>query len=105
MHESLREYRTIVIEPLIYFFLARHWLRARELRLLAIGAFVGGATLVGLLAIGQVVTGQGVVATEGVRRAIGTYHHPNALALYLVRAVAFPAAFPRWQRHRAGCSP
>jgi O-antigen ligase len=92
LHESLREYRTVVIEPLVYFFLARHWLRSRDLRLLAIGAFVGGATLVSLLAIGQVVTGQGVVATEGVRRALGTYHHPNALALYLVRAVAFAAA-------------
>ncbi|MFN8515136.1 MAG: O-antigen ligase family protein [Chloroflexia bacterium] len=93
LRESLREYRTVVIEPLLYFFLARHWLRGRELRLLAIGAFVGGATIVGLLAIGQVATGQGVVATEGVRRAIGTYRHPNALALYLVRAVAFAAAF------------
>lgn len=92
LRESLREYRTVVIEPLLYFFLARHWLRSRDLRGLAIGAFVGGATLVGLLAIGQVATGQGIVATEGVRRALGTYNHPNALALYLVRAVAFVAA-------------
>ncbi len=111
LRESLREYRTVVIEPLLYFFLARHWLRARDLRQLAIGAFVGGATLVGLLAIGQVATGQGVVATEGVRRALGTYNHPNALALYLLRATAFATALavlsgvPRLARALRLCLP
>jgi putative inorganic carbon (HCO3(-)) transporter len=93
LHESLREYRTVVIEPAIYFFLARTWLRDRELRAIAITAFIGGATIVSLLAIGQVLTGTGVVAVEGVRRALGTYQHPNALALYLLRAAAFALAF------------
>ena len=93
LHESLREYRTVVIEPAIYFFLARAWLRDRELRAIAIAAFVGGATIVSVLAIGQVLTGHGVVAVEGVRRALGTYQHPNALALYLLRAAAFTLAF------------
>ena len=111
LRESLREYRTVIIEPLLYFFLARHWLRARELRQIAIGAFVGGAALVGLLAIGQVASGQGVVATEGVRRALGTYNHPNALALYLLRATAFATALavlsgvPRQARALRLCLP
>ncbi len=89
LRESVREYRTIVIEPVLYFFLARAWLRDRELRLTAIAAFIGGALLVSLLAIGQVLTGQGVVAVSGIRRALGTYQHPNALALYILRAVGF----------------
>jgi putative inorganic carbon (HCO3(-)) transporter len=93
LHESLREYRTVVVEPAIYFFLARAGLRDRELRAIAITAFVGGATIVSVLAIGQVLTGHGVVAVEGVRRALGTYQHPNALALYLLRAAAFTLAF------------
>ena len=92
LRESVRELRTIVIGPLLYFFLARHWLRERDLRQLAIGTFIGGATLVGLLALGQVATGQGVVVAEGVRRALGTYDHPNALALYLERVAAFVTA-------------
>ena len=93
LRESIREYRTVVIEPVIYFFLARAWLREQTLRRIAIWAFVGGATLVSLLAIGQVATGRGVVAVEGVRRALGTYDHPNALALFLLRAGTFIAAF------------
>lgn len=92
LRESIREYRTIIIEPVLYFFLARAWLRERTLRTTALTAFIGGAVLVGLLAIGQVLTGQGIVAVEGVRRALGTYDHPNALALYLVRAGAFALA-------------
>jgi len=92
LRESLREYRTIVIEPVLFFFLARLWLRDRERRTSAIAAFIGGAALVSLLAIGQVLTGQGVVAVEGVRRALGPYDHPNALALYLLRAATFAIA-------------
>lgn len=109
LRESIREYRTVVIEPVIYFSLARAWLREQTLRHIAIWAFVGGATLVSLLAIGQVATGRGVVAVEGVRRALGTYDHPNALALFLVRAGTFSAAFlalgPAPRRVRAGWLP
>lgn len=92
LRESVREYRTIIAEPVLYFFLARTWLRERTLRSSAIAAFIGGGTLIGLLAIGQVLAGQGIVAVEGVRRALGTYNHPNALALYLARVGAFALA-------------
>jgi putative inorganic carbon (HCO3(-)) transporter len=109
LRESIREYRTVVIEPVIYFFLARAWLREQTLRRIAIWAFVGGALIVSLLAIGQVATGRGVVAVEGVRRALGTYDHPNALALFLLRAGTFIAAFlalgPSPRRVRAGWLP
>lgn len=92
LRESLREYRTVMIEPVIYFFLARYWLRNRELRGIAIAAFVAGAAVVAAIGIGQFVTGRSVVAAEGVRRAVGPYGHPNALALYLVRALPFALA-------------
>src|SRR5439155_777834 len=88
-HESLREYRTIVVEPVAYYFLARYWLSDRALRALAVTAFLAGATAVALLAIGQVATGVHVVVAEGARRATSVYSHPNNLALYLARALPF----------------
>lgn len=104
LRESLREYRTVVIEPVIYFFLALYWLRNRELRGIAIAAFIAGAAVVATIGVGQVVTGQNVVAAEGVRRATGLYQHPNALALYLVRALPFALALlalaPDPRRHK-----
>lgn len=105
LRESLREYRTVAIEPVIYFFLARYWLRNRELRGIAIAAFVAGAVVVATVGIGQFLTGRSVVAAEGVRRAVGPYGHPNALALYLVRALPFALALlalsPDPRRRRA----
>ncbi len=92
LRESLREYRTVIVGPVIYFFLARYWLRNRELRRIAIAAFLAGAAVVALLGVGQVLAGRGVVAAEGVRRAVGPYRHPNALAFYLARALPFAAA-------------
>ena len=92
LREGLREYRTVVVEPLLYFFLARAWLRDRELRAIAVVAFLAGATVVAALAIGQVLTGVGVVVAEGARRATGVYRHPNNLALYLERALPFALA-------------
>lgn len=92
LRESLREYRTIVLEPVLYFFLARHWLRARDLRDLAAGSLVAGAALAAALGVGQVLSGVNVVVADGARRAVGPYPHPNALALYLVRALPFALA-------------
>lgn len=90
--ESLREFRTVVAEPVLYFFLARYWLRDRPLRQVAVGGFIVGAAIIAALGAGQVLTGLGVVVAEGVRRATGTYPHPNALALLLVRATPFALA-------------
>ncbi|MGN6755989.1 MAG: O-antigen ligase family protein [Thermomicrobiales bacterium] len=104
-HESLREYRTTVIEPLLYFFLAWYWLRPREPRLIACASFIAGAAIVAALGIGQVLTGYHVVLADGVRRATSVYMHPNNLALYLVRAAAFALALlvlsPTPRRERA----
>jgi putative inorganic carbon (hco3(-)) transporter len=104
-HESLREYRTVVIEPLIYFFLAWYWLRPREPRIIACVSFIAGAAIVAALGVGQVLTGYHVVLADGVRRATSVYMHPNNLALYLVRAVAFALALlilsPAPRRERA----
>ncbi|HET8630536.1 MAG TPA: O-antigen ligase family protein [Thermomicrobiales bacterium] len=91
-HESLREYRTVIVEPLIFFFLARYWLRDRALRAVAIAGFLAGAAVAALIAVGQFVTGSHLVVAEGARRVTSVYGHPNNLALYLERALPFALA-------------
>jgi O-antigen ligase len=53
-------------------------------------AFVAGASIAGLWAVAQTLSGSGLVAAEGVGRAGGPYPSPNNLALLLERA--FPLA-------------
>lgn len=111
LRESVREYRTVVFEPLLYFFLASYWLRNRRLRDLAQWSFITGAALVALIGVGQFLTGANVVVADGASRAIGAYRHPNALALYLGRALPFALALlalapdPRALRAAQGARP
>ena len=92
LRESLRELRTVIVEPVAYFFLALFWLRDHTWRRLAVVAFITGAVIVATIGIGQILTGRGVVVAEGVRRATGAHPHPNALAFYLERALPFATA-------------
>lgn len=89
LRESIRELRTVILEPVVYLFLALYWLRRAELRAFATGAFLAGASAVALIAIGQFVTGFNVVLADGSRRVTSVYQHPNNLALYLGRAFIF----------------
>lgn len=109
-HESIRELRTIIVEPVLYFFLAYYWLRQRALRDLALASFLTGAALVSLIAIGQFITGSHLVVAEGARRVTSVYRHPNNLALYLDRALPLALALlllaphPRRERVLVGTS-
>ena len=83
-HESLRDFRWNILEPVIFYGLARWFYQDVSTRRLSVTLFVGGATLVALTGIIGLVTGHGL-NVEGVTRVSGVYHHPNALALFLER--------------------
>lgn len=89
--ESLREFRLVIVEPLVFFVAARAIVRDAAGRRLVVRAFVGTGVAVAALAIGQVVVGAGGVAADGAYRARGPYRHPNNLALYLERVGVFAA--------------
>lgn len=84
-HVSLREYRVVVLEPLLFYAMLRtsargwraveHWLTA----LVALGLVLSSVALYHYFFIGV------VEETEGVRRLLAIYHSPNALALFLGR--------------------
>jgi putative inorganic carbon (HCO3(-)) transporter len=83
-HESIRVFRWVILEPVIYYFLARWYLKHRGTRQLAVLAFASGAVLVAAIGLVDLATGRGL-AVEGVTRVSGVYPHPNALALFLDR--------------------
>lgn len=84
---ALRELRMLVIEPVLFYFIARTALRGPRDALGLAAVFLGGATAASLLALGQTISGTGLVSAEGVARATGLYPSPNNLALLLDRAV------------------
>ena len=88
---SLRELRTVIIEPVLFYFLVLDTMRGRNYisRMLALfvllGAVMSIASLYHYFFIGV------TEATGGVKRILAIYHSPNALALFLGRII--PVSF------------
>ncbi|MGH2365335.1 MAG: O-antigen ligase family protein [Chloroflexota bacterium] len=85
---ALREYRTDVLEPLIFFILI---LLARPRPKAMLQALLAGGVIVALVGLEQYATGHGIQA-EGVRRLVAIYDSPDNVALYLGRLVPIAAA-------------
>lgn len=83
-HDSLRDFRWTVLEPVIFYALARWFYRTRSTRRLAVILFIGGAMLVAITGIAGLISGH-ALSVEGVSRVSGVYPQPNALALFLER--------------------
>ena len=82
---SLRELRTLVLEPLAAYYLAAWFLRReRDVAVVVTGLLLGG-TMAALMGLGQYFFTDHVIAVEGVRRILGPYTSPNNLGLYLGR--------------------
>ena len=87
--ESLREYRTVIVEPLAIFALCRWCLWQDGVkRWVALAMAVVGAG-VAMMALGEIFLRTDVLVADGALRARATYPHPNNLALYLERVGVF----------------
>jgi O-antigen ligase len=88
---SLRELRTLLLEPVLVFYLLLIWFPERPLAR-PIAGFVLSA--VGLAALGLAAApfGWGTSAAEGVQRLQATYSSANHLGLFLGRALPFLVA-------------
>ncbi len=87
--ESLREFRTVIFEPLAVFALCRWCFVSPCARRWAAVTFMGTGAAVALVALGEVTLGANVLVADGAPRARVTYPHPNNLALYLERVSLF----------------
>ena len=98
--ESLREVRTVIVEPLIFLATARLVLRDTIWRNWVGAAFILVGFVIAVLALTQVTFDLGGVRAGSVLRATGPYTHPNNLALFLERTLLFTTAVaflkPRW---------
>ncbi|MCC6187493.1 MAG: O-antigen ligase family protein [Anaerolineales bacterium] len=90
---AIREYRLVVLEPVLFFVLLRTIaLDRRSLWRLA-DFFVLGAVLVALIGLYQYVTATNLItAEEGIARIRSVYGSPNNLGLYLERALPITVA-------------
>ncbi len=97
-HESLRELRTVIIEPVIFLGLARLVWRDPRARAWGAACAVAAGAVVALYAIGQAAIGSGVHA-DGITRATASYPHPNNLCLYLERTTLLTVGLliARWR--------
>lgn len=97
-HESIRELRTVIIEPVLFLALARLVWRDQRARAWGAGCLIAAGIAVALYAVGQAAIGTGVHA-DGITRATATYPHPNNLCLYLERTALLTAGFlvARWR--------
>jgi putative inorganic carbon (HCO3(-)) transporter len=99
---SLRSLRTLVLEPVLFFYLvAALCPTLPAMRPLAAG-FLSGAVAVAVLATIQAVANVNTVQVEGVRRALGLYPSPNQLALYLGYAFPLAVSLAIWVPTRRG---
>lgn len=90
-HESIRELREVIIEPILFFVAARWSLRERGARWLAVGAFLAMGLAIALAALFEIISRSHGVAADNVYRARATYPHPNNLSFYLGRVAVLAA--------------
>ena len=90
---ALREYRLVMIEPVVFYLLLRATPLDRRALWRIFDFFIIGAVYVAGVGLYQYVTGTNLItAEEGVARIRSVYGSPNNLALYLGRALPIAVA-------------
>lgn len=92
---ALREWRTIFVAGAGFALLLHagySYNHSRRFVATLIGGWLGGATIISILAIWQYLSGEMIIQAEGLERVRGLYGSPNNLALYLDRTTAMTLA-------------
>ncbi|MFZ4825886.1 MAG: O-antigen ligase family protein [Phototrophicaceae bacterium] len=83
-------FRTMVIEPLLFYLLLRTTLTTHRKVSLLIWSLVASAILASSFSLAMFILGEGIITAEGAtKRLAGIYGSPNNLALYLERILPF----------------
>jgi O-antigen ligase len=96
MRPAARELRTVVLEAALFYALLRILVRDVREAWRVVDAFIIGGVLIALVGAFQWVSGENLIAAEGVSRARGFYGSPNNLALYLGRVLPLAVVAAVW---------
>jgi O-antigen ligase len=93
LREALREFRVIVVEPLILYLLIGCFLKTtNQVQRIFNVLVVSGVLIAGVGIYQFLFTKENTVTAEGVSRVISIYNHPDNLGLYLGRVIPLAAA-------------
>ncbi len=93
MRVSLRDLRTLILEPVAAFYLTVWTVRRPEhIKLLLAGLLLGGIAAA-VMGLSQYFFTDHVITAEGARRVLGPYSSPNELGLYLGRVIPLTLGF------------
>lgn len=98
---AAREYRTVVLESILFYVLLRAMLHGRQDIWWVVDAWMLGGTLIALVGCFQWALGEDLISAEGVWRVRGFYGSPNNLALYLGRVFPLTLSIAVWKRNGA----
>lgn len=95
---ATNEWRTVIVEPALFYLLLRALQPRRDEMAVIVDAFVLGAVAVALYGLGQLLFGvQALITAEGgLPRVQALYGSPNNVALYLGRTLPILAAVALW---------
>lgn len=97
IHESLRSFRTIIVEPAVFYFLVVTQVRDRRGLYVVVLALVLAGVAISFVGLWQYVMDQRIItAEESLRRVRGFYGSPNNLGLFLGRALPMAVALSLW---------
>ncbi len=92
-HVALREFRTMILEPALFYLIARTTLRQSEEIVRLANTLILAAVVATSISIAMYFSGQGVVvAEEGTLRMAGIYGSPNNIGLLVARTIPFALA-------------
>lgn len=97
---ALREFRTVVFEPLLFYCLLRATLRDDTRLWYVVDGWALSGLVIAAWGLFQFASGRGVITAEGVWRVRGPYGSPNNLALMLGRQIPLLIAVAAFSRGR-----
>ncbi len=92
--EALREWRTLILEPALFYLVARTTVQERETVVRLVDTLLLSAALSALIGLGLYLSGQGIITAEqDTVRLAGVYGSPNNVGLFMGRVFPFALAY------------